>query len=60
MRAWTPVKVVTETHPRKDQAGTVYASTPDTATEVEVTFDLPNGAGNRIEVVKVTDLQVLG
>lgn len=56
MRAWTQVKVTNPNHLRHEQAGVTQTATPDTATEVEVKFDL-DGA---VQTVDVADLQVLG
>mgnify|MGYP006268925551 CR=1 FL=1 len=52
---WTPVKVVTPTHPRVGQAGTVRSIDPAHNDSVGVVFD----SSGVLEAVQVTDLQAL-
>lgn len=54
-RAWQPVKVINEEHPRAGLAGTVCGVNPEKPEQVEVNFDVD---GIR-ELVNVDDLKSL-
>lgn len=52
---WQSVQVIKEEHPRKGQAGTVFATSPEHPSEVVVQFDTD---GQR-ESVPVADIKGL-
>lgn len=52
---WNAVIVIGEEHPRKGQAGVVFATNPQTPEEVAVKFD----ADGIVVIVPVADLKAL-